>query len=109
MDQSSLQHARSTFLLRRPPTAFFPTRRCALAGTRLPRPALRGRSAGMATRWKWPEPAVLLLRHDRGGLDLDLGAVLDQCLDLDHGHGRVVAAHERAVGLAELASAGEVI
>src|SRR5690606_32767756 len=49
-------------------------------------------------------PSVLvarLWRHHRGGLDLHLGAVLNQRLDLDHRHGRKVAAHPGAVGLAD--------
>ena len=41
-------------------------------------------------------------------LDLDQGLVLDQAGDDDHGHHREVAAHDPAVGFADLALAGEV-
>ena len=43
------------------------------------------------------------------GLDLDQRLVLDEAGDDDHGHRREVPAHDAAVGLADLALAGEVL
>ena len=42
-------------------------------------------------------PPPLRLGHDGGGLDLDLGPVLDQRHHLNHGHGRKVPAHHGAI------------
>src|SRR3954454_4531688 len=78
-----------------------------------PRPwASRYASSSVAGR-SWVASSVMcggrLHRHDRGRLDLDLGPRLDERGDLDHGHRRVVAAHQLAVDAADLPCAREVL
>src|ERR1700682_4977074 len=54
-------------------------------------------------------PLGSFLRHYRGGLDLEPGFVLDQTADLHHRHGRIVPAHELAVGRADLLQCAEIL
>src|SRR5260221_14451249 len=52
---------------------------------------------------------VILVGDEGGGLDLDLGAVLDQRDDLDQRHRRKVPAEDVAPGAADRRQAGEVL
>src|SRR6185295_12541280 len=48
-------------------------------------------------------------RHDGGGLDLDLGAVLEQGLHLEQAHRRKVLAHHAPVAFADGAQTGKIL
>ena len=56
-----------------------------------------------------PVQAGRLLRHDGRGLDLDLGAILHQGRDLDHGHRWKVASHDPAINPSDALEIAEIV